>query len=122
MLAVLLWRALALLFVGAGLVGVVVPGMPTTVFMLLAVWAAGHGWPALQRWITDHPRYGPPVRQWKEHGAVPRRAKWLAAVTMTISAGLICLSGSPVWLKWALPLFLYTVLAWLWTRPDTAST
>lgn len=114
-----LWRLLALLFVGAGLTGVLVPGMPTTVFMLLALWASGHGWPKLHQWILAHPRFGPPIVQWQRHGAVPRRAKWLAAVSITASMAMICLSPTPVWLKWLVPMMLCVVLIWLCTRPDT---
>ncbi|MGO1693487.1 MAG: YbaN family protein [Marinobacter sp.] len=122
MLQMLAWRLLAVLFVGLGLLGVIVPGMPTTVFMLLAMWAAGHGWPALQRWILAHPRFGPSVRQWNSHGAIPRRAKWLAAISILVSVSIICLSASPVWVKWLLPSCLCVVLAWLCSRPSASGT
>ncbi|MGJ3257655.1 MAG: DUF454 family protein, partial [Alcanivorax sp.] len=41
---VLCWRSTAILFVLLGMIGVVVPGMPTVVFLLLAAWAGSHGW------------------------------------------------------------------------------
>lgn len=55
---VLCWRSLAMLFVLLGMIGVVVPGMPTVVFLLLAAWAGSHGWPQLERWLLQHPRHG----------------------------------------------------------------
>ncbi|KAF0809994.1 hypothetical protein A167_01295 [Alcanivorax sp. S71-1-4] len=112
------WRLLALLFVGLGLIGVIVPGMPTTVFMLLGAWAASHGWPALHDWLLAHPRFGPPIHHWREQGAVPRRAKWLATVTMTLSMPLICVSAAPLWVKWSVPSLMCAVLLWLWSRPE----
>src|SRR5690606_33222212 len=112
------WRALALSFVGLGLVGVIVPGMPTTVFMLLAAWAAARGWPALHDWLLAHPRFGPPIHRWREQGAVPRRAKWLATATMAVSMALICVAAAPMWVKWSVPPLMCAVLLWLWSRPE----
>lgn len=112
------WRCLALFFVLLGLIGAVLPVMPTTVFMLLAAWAAGKGWPSLHDWLLSHPRYGPSIRSWQQHRAVPRRAKWLAGIMMTFSMLLICLSAAPVLVKWLVPSLMCVVLLWLWTRPD----
>ena len=72
-LKLLLWRTLAAVCVALGLLGVVLPGLPTVPFLLLAAWAGGHGWPALEVWLLQHPRYGPGLRQWRERGAVPRQ-------------------------------------------------
>ena len=112
------WRPLALVFVGLGLIGAVLPGMPTTVFMLLAVWAAGKGWPPLAEWLLNHPRFGPPLRQWQSERAIPRRAKWLAGVSMFISMPLICLSAPSPWVQWLVPSSMCLVLLWLCSRPE----
>lgn len=112
------WRLLALTFVALGLIGAVLPGMPTTVFMLLAVWAAGKGWPPLADWLLNHPQFGPPIRDWHEHGAIPRRAKRLAGVSMFISMPLICLSAPSTWVQWLVPSSMCLVLLWLYSRPE----
>ena len=117
-LARLLWRALAVLSVALGLIGIVVPGLPTVPFLLLAAWAGGKGWPALERWLLAHPRFGPPIQRWREHGAVPRRAKWLASLMMTLSATVLLLSPAPLAVKIAVPALMAGVAAWLWHRPD----
>ncbi|ASK36471.1 hypothetical protein CEK62_08380 [Alcanivorax sp. N3-2A] len=114
----LLWRLLAVLALATGMVGVVLPGLPTVEFLLLAAWAAGKGWPALERWLLAHPRFGPPIRQWREHGAVPRHAKWLATVTMAVSALLMALSSLLLWAKLLIPAIMVAVLVWLWRRPE----
>lgn len=117
-LAVLLWRALALLALVLGLIGVVVPGLPTVPFLLVAAWAGGHGWPALEAWLVNHPRHGPSIRRWRDHRAVPRRAKWAASATMVLSAVLILLSSAPGWGQAAMIAFMAAVAAWLWRRPE----
>ncbi|WP_049722194.1 YbaN family protein [Gilvimarinus polysaccharolyticus] len=116
-----IWRALALMFVGVGLLGVVVPGLPTTVFLILGAWASNHGWPAFNQWLLRHPRFGPPILRWQRHGAVPRRAKYLAAITMSMSGVLIVLSAMQVWFKCGLLLTMCTVLVWLCLRPEISS-
>ena len=115
---VLCWRSLAMLFVLLGMIGVVVPGMPTVVVLLLAAWAGSHGWPQLERWLVQHPRHGGHIRQWREHGAIPRRAKCAASTMMLISIALISLSSAPDYVKIGVPLLLCGVLLWMWRRPE----
>lgn len=117
-IALLLWRALALVSLALGVVGAFLPVLPTVPFVLLAAWAAGCGWPAFERWLLAHPRFGPDIVRWREHGAVPRRAKWLASVMMAISAAAVLLSPLPPWAKLGVPLLLLGVALWLWRRPE----
>ncbi|MFY7857254.1 MAG: YbaN family protein [Rubrivivax sp.] len=72
----LLWRALALVCVALGFVGMFLPLLPTVPLLLVAAWAGSKGWPALEQWLLNHPRHGTAIRRWRDHGAVPRRAKW----------------------------------------------
>ena len=117
-LTMLMWRALALLALVLGLIGVVVPGLPTVPFLLVAAWAGGHGWPVLEAWLVNHPRHGPAIRRWRDHRAVPRRAKWAASATMLLSAVLIGLSAAPRWGQAAMIAFMACVALWLWRRPE----
>ena len=112
------WRVLALVCVLLGLVGVLLPLLPTVPFLLVAAWAGGKGWPQLEVWLLAHPRHGAEIRRWREHRAVPRRAKWLASVTMATSIALIAASAAPLWLKIAVPALMAVVACWLWMRPE----
>lgn len=113
-----LWRTLAFLCLLLGLLGVFVPGLPTVPFLLVAAWAGGKGWPALEAWLLNHPRHGPPIRRWRDHRAVPRRAKWLASASMVVSLVLIGLSAAHPALKIGMALLMAGVAAWLWRRPE----
>ena len=115
---IFLWRALALLALVVGAIGVVLPVVPTVPFWILATWAASKGWPSLERWLIQHPRFGPPIRDWQERGAVPRRAKWLASGMMLISAALLQFTAVPLWMKVAVPATMFIVAVWLWRRPE----
>ncbi|TWO71111.1 DUF454 domain-containing protein [Caenimonas sedimenti] len=117
-LSQLLWRTLAVACVALGMIGVVLPGLPTVPFLLVAAWAGGKGWPQLEAWLLAHPRYGASIRQWRERGAVPRRAKWAASGMMTLSAVVLLLSPLALWLRVAVPMAMACVAVWLWMRPE----
>lgn len=118
-LAVLvLWRSLALACLALGIVGIFLPLLPTTPFLLVAAWAAGHGWPKVEAWLLAHARFGPPIRRWRDHRAVPRSAKWLASATMAASVVGLLASQAPSILKLVLPPLLLGVAWWLWRRPE----
>jgi uncharacterized membrane protein YbaN (DUF454 family) len=114
----ILWRSLAAVCVVLGLVGIVVPGLPTVPFLLVAAWAGGKGWPALENWLLNHPRHGAAIRRWRERGAVPRRAKWLATVMMATSGIVLALSPAPLEARIGVPLLMACVALWLWRRPE----
>lgn len=117
-IAILLWRTLALASLALGLLGMFLPVLPTVPFVLVSAWAGSRGWPALEQWLLRHPTLGPHVHRWREHGAVPRRAKWTASVMMVLSAGVLGLSAAPLAAKVLAPLFMAGVALWLWRRPE----
>jgi uncharacterized membrane protein YbaN (DUF454 family) len=114
----LLWRSLALGCLTLGVLGAFLPVLPTTPFLLVAAWAAGRGWPQFEAWLLAHPRFGPPIRRWRDHRAVPRSAKWAASLTMLASTALLAASGAPLAAKLAVPAFMAAVAWWLWRRPE----
>jgi len=118
-IVILLWRAVALLSLGLGLVGIALPVMPTVPFLILSAWAASKGWPAFEIWLLNHRRFGPPIVQWRQRGAVPRRLKWLSTLMMATSAvGMQFFSQIPLALRIGVPLVMAAVAVWLWLRPD----
>jgi len=114
----LFWRALALVSLLLGLAGVFLPVLPTVPFVLIAAWAAGNGWPALEAWLLNHAHLGPPLRRWRERGAVPRRAKWAATIGMSGGALTLVLLPLPIWVTVAAVTTMAVVAAWLWRRPE----
>ena len=115
----LMWRVLAVLALVLAVIGAVLPVLPTVPFLILAAWAGGKGWPALEAWLLNHARFGPGIRRWRERGAVPRRAKWLATVMMSGSAVMLALSPAPLAVRIGVPAAMAAVAIWLWRRPET---
>lgn len=111
-------RLLAVLSLAVGFVGVFVPGLPTTEFVLLAAWAAARSSPRLHGWILRHKVFGPLLQHWQQ-GRLPRRAKWAATVSMTLAAVLLLLHTRGVTLLAGVLLTtMAAVLLWLWRRPE----
>jgi len=118
MLRRLLWRALAVIALKLALLGIPLPGLPTVPFLLVSAWAAGKGWPELEVWLLNHPSYGPPIRNWREHGAISRKAKWIASVMMCFSAIVLWFSPAPLIMQWIVSAILVIVASWIWLRPE----
>ena len=74
------------LFTVIGLVGVVIPLLPTTPFLLLAAAFFARSSPRFHTWILSHPKLGPPIKDWNERGAIGGQAKRLATVFICLNA------------------------------------
>lgn len=85
----LIYLAIGGLCTALGVVGAFVPVMPTTPFLLVALWAFSKSSPRLQNWLYHHPRYGPTLRDWFEHGAISVRVKVVACVAMFCSVPIV---------------------------------
>ena len=113
-----LWIALAYVALGLGLLGVFLPGLPTTPFILVAAWAAAKGSRRLHEWLLAHRAFGPMVRDWQARGAVSRKAKRLATAMMALCA-VIMFATAPKWWMAATGTGIMTLVAiWLWRRPE----
>lgn len=113
------WFALGWLAVGLGALGAILPLLPTTPFLLVAVWAFGKSSERWRQWVYRQPTFGPMVLAWERHGVIPIWAKIAALATMAMSFTGLVLSGKPP--DWALVLIGITLAAVAWfvaSRPS----
>ena len=99
--------------VAMGLIGILIPGIPTTVFLIIAVWAFSRCSERFHDWLWNHPRFGAPIQSWHYHRIIPKNAKIVASCMMTISFIYVAFFVAE---SWILPVFLAAVMipAWIY--------
>ncbi|MHA1597271.1 MAG: YbaN family protein [Alphaproteobacteria bacterium] len=76
-----------------GAIGVVVPGMPTTVFLIAAAWAFARSSRRFHDWLYGHKVFGAALENWRRHRVIPVRAKILAISMMSLSLVIVVAAG-----------------------------
>lgn len=83
------WFIVGITALVLGVVGAVLPLLPTTPFILLAAYAFARSSDRLHGWLISHRVFGPMIRDWQAHGAIDPRAKLLSSISML---AVFCLS------------------------------
>ena len=108
------WICVSLAFVG-----VFVPGIPTTIFLIIALWAFTKTSKKLRYWLLHHKRFGPILSNWQEHKVVPLRAKILMVTFMILSVILFYYSLQNLYLTIGLIVILGFVARYVISLPST---
>ncbi len=84
-----------LICVGLAYLGAILPGLPTTPWVLLASYCFSRSSPRLRAWLLRSPIFGKLLRDWHEHRGMRRSAK-VVAVTMVIAACTFSVGFTPI--------------------------
>jgi uncharacterized membrane protein YbaN (DUF454 family) len=114
----MLYAALAYTSLAIGLVAIVIPGLPTTEFILLAAWAATRSSPALSAWLENHRLFGPMIVNWRNGKRITRKAKLSATASMLLCSLVMWLSLPHHWFIYAAIGGMVLVNLWIWSRPE----
>ncbi len=113
-----MWISLGWLFVGLGVVGIALPLLPTTPFLLLAALCFSKGSEKIYQWLVNHPTLGPPITDWQDKRAISRRSKVVASITMLVLLVITPLVGAPPWAAAVQAVVLVAVATFLWRQPE----
>ncbi|MEO8705635.1 MAG: YbaN family protein [Kofleriaceae bacterium] len=104
--------------VGLGIIGAFLPVMPTTVFLLVAVWAYSKSSARLERWLIEHPRFGKRIRDWREHHTIPLPVKLTAWSSMAASFAVMLVLHASVIALVSAGTFMAIGAVYIATRPS----
>lgn len=114
-----LFNILGFLNVIFGVIGVFLPLMPTTPFLLLAAFCFSKGSPRFHAWLLNHPYLGPPVRNFQERGVVSLKIKWLVSFVFLLSSlFMLPREAVPLWGKASFFGVAVVMLSYIWSRPS----
>ncbi len=102
---------------GLGIIGIFLPLLPTTPFLLLSAFCYARGSRRVHGWLLNHPVFGPPIAHWRAHGAISRRAKFLAAIAILAAFVVSLALGLASWILIVQALVLCGVSIFIFTRP-----
>ena len=109
---------IAVVALALGLIGVVLPLLPTTPFLIVALWAAGRCSPRLARWLENHPTMGPLLRNWRDHRAIPTTAKVLACFMMSLSVAVVWYRGASTTVLIVIFIMITSLMAYILSKPS----
>lgn len=110
---------LGLFCVGMAYIGFVVPGIPFSIFLVIAAWAFAKSSPRLHAWLYNHPWFGEFLTNWTQKRVFPQKGKYAMIIVMsstlaflwftTYNINAVAWSGS----------FMLLVAIWAWRYPST---
>jgi uncharacterized membrane protein YbaN (DUF454 family) len=114
-----LYIAVGWLCLGLGFVGIFLPLLPTTPFVLLAAFCFSRSSARLHRWLLAQPTFGPIIRDWNQHGVIRPAIKWtsIGLIVFMLGYPVVYSSLAPL-LKFALALVGFSVIGFIWSRPS----
>lgn len=113
-----LWFTAGWLMVALGFIGALLPVMPTTIFLMMAVACFARSSPRFEHWLLSHPQFGTPLRQWREEGAISRKGRRMAFGGMALGYVIFWVAVRPSWaMAVGVALVFVAGAAYVGTRP-----
>jgi uncharacterized protein len=115
-----LWLGLGFLFAGIAFINVFIPGLPSTVFILIAVYFFARSSPRFYNWLLNNKLFGGLIRDWRAGKGIPLKAKIMAisVIALTISISIFAIDNQLV--KIIVAVCGVGISIYLWTRPTKA--
>jgi uncharacterized membrane protein YbaN (DUF454 family) len=116
-----LYMALGFLCLGMAYVGVVVPGIPFSIFLVIAAWAFAKSSKRMHDWLYNHKYFGPFLTNWVEKRVFPTKGKYAMVIVMSSSLAFLWFTtGNIMAVVWSGG-FMALVAIWAWRYPGTVA-
>ena len=110
--------SLGFLCVGLAFIGIFIPGIPTTPFLIVALWAFAQSSKKFHAWLLNHKRFGTVLRNWESHKVVPIKAKILMVVLQITAVAMIQYSLNNIFITIGLAVLLLCVASYVISLPS----
>jgi uncharacterized membrane protein YbaN (DUF454 family) len=112
---------LGFIFLGTGIIGIFLPLLPTTPFLLLTALCFNASSPKFHHWLYHHKVFGPPIQDWQKNRVIGLRSKITATSMLALSSYFIFQNVKiPTVGKLFYASFVLVLLGFLWTRKSRA--
>lgn len=117
------YLALGYLSFALGFIGIFLPILPTTPFMIVALWAFSKGSKKMHNWLLNHPKFGKSLQAWEQHRIIPIKAKLTALLFISASATYILFfSNIPTYAAVMSVSTMACAITYVLTRPSKIKT
>ena len=118
----IIYLSLGWVCVGLAFIGIFIPGIPTTPFLIVALWAFAKSSKKFHKWLLNHKRFGPLLRNWESHKVVPLKAKILMVILQMTAVLMIHYSLSNLLITFSLAALLIIVAGYVISLPSKIPT
>lgn len=105
------------LSLATGLLGLVLPLLPTTCFILLAAYCFSKSSDRWYNWLISHPRFGSTILNWQKYRVIRVPIKCWASTMILISIVIMWFTPAPVFVKLGITGFLFGLILFIWRQP-----
>ena len=114
-----LYQALGFLCVGLAYIGVVTPGIPFSIFLVIAAWAFAKSSPKMEAWLYNHPWFGKFLTNWNKKRVFPTKGKYAMVIVMASTLAITYhATGNLKAVLWSGG-SMALVAIWAWRYPGT---
>ena len=110
--------SLGLLCVALAFIGIFIPGIPTTPFLIVALWAFAQSSKKFHAWLLNHKRFGTVLRNWESHKVVPIKAKITMVILQITAVAMIQYSLNNIFITISLAVLLLCVAFYVISLPS----
>ena len=103
--------------VASGAIGVILPGWPTTIWIIVATYFFARSSPRFYNWVMNHRLFGPLIRDWRDGKGMTARAKTVAVSTIVLTISISIAVISTIWVKVLLLVIMVTLCTYLLRLP-----
>ncbi|MEL6964146.1 MAG: YbaN family protein [Pseudomonadota bacterium] len=114
----LVWMIGGTISLTLGVIGLVLPLLPTTPFIILAAYCYARSSKRMHDWLLEHKVFGPLIDDWRRYGAIRRPAKIMATLSVIVVLLISLAFRVSFTILTIQTIALLGVLVFIWTRPN----